>query len=67
MEVSLWSSSMEILQYFPQSGGGGRIILGTALSQVVSLGIFSLGMDLATLEQSAERREEQSSPMWSQR
>lgn len=67
MEVNPWSSSMEILQYFPQSGGGGGIILGTVLSQVVSLGIFGLGMDLIILGQSTERREEQSSLMWSQR
>lgn len=66
MEVSPWSSSMEILHYFPQSSGDGGIILGTLLSQVVSLGIFGLAMDLATLGQSTERREEQSSPTWSQ-
>jgi len=55
---------MVILQCFPQSGG--VIIWGIVLSQVVSLGIFGLGMDLDTLEESAERTEEQSSPTWSQ-
>lgn len=65
LEASLWSSSMEVLQYFTQNGGSG-LTLGTVLSHVVSLGIFDLAMDLATLGQSTETREQQSSPTWSQ-
>lgn len=65
--MSPWSSSVVLLAFCSIS----PTVVGVGLflelyCPKLSLGILGLAVDLATLGQSTEGREEQSSPTWSQ-